>query len=325
VKSRALGLLLGWALLLSPHQARAASKGGLSVARYAQEIHLIRRQLDAVSRAHAVSPAAIRSIQYRLRRLERVRLPDGAVLATNTVALALQLSEHNQRVNQRVSQQVDALDSTLRGPHRAVSPGMLRALDTVLREPKFHEQCQNLDCELNWLGRQLQTLLDRLSLGRDTSAKPAVKLLFGALFLILVGAIAVLAARGALRRLVVDLPAPATNDQGMNEQAARRRADHLVAAGDYRVALRYLFIATMLELQRRGALILQPGLTNREYVAAIRAGKLAPKETEQPLRQLVEEFDRFWYGHLPFGPGDYQRCVALARQAVQGLETTSAA
>jgi hypothetical protein len=125
--------------------------------------------------------------------------------------------------------------------------------------------------------------------------------------------------------MVVDLPPPGATDQGLNEQAARRRADDLVTSGEHRAALRYLFIATMLELQRRGALTLQPGLTNHEYVAAMRAAKSAPKTIEQPLRQLVVEFDRAWYGHLPFGPGDYQRCNALARQALDGLEPASAA
>jgi len=325
VKSRAFSLLLGFSLLLSPHPTPTAFASTLSVAQYIQEVHRIRLQVDALVGAPTVSTGAVRSIQEHLRLLDRVRLADGAVLATNTAALASQLSPHSQSINRRVAHQVDALDLILRGPPSAASPGLLRSLDTVLRDPKFHEQCQNLDCALNWLGSQLQTLLDRLSSRDSPSANPLVKLLVGALFLLLVGAVAVLAARGSLRRMVVDLPPPGATDQGLNEQAARRRADDLVTSGEHRAALRYLFIATMLELQRRGALTLQPGLTNHEYVAAMRAAKSAPKTIEQPLRQLVVEFDRAWYGHLPFGPGDYQRCNALARQALDGLEPASAA
>ncbi len=326
MKSPALGLLLVLSLLLlSPHQAQAASSSTLSVAQYSREVHRIRLQLDAVAGTPTAGIATVRSIQRHLRLLDRVRLTDGAVLTTNTAALASQLSPHSQSINRRVAHQVDALDLMLRGPPRAVSPVLLQTLDTVLRDPKFHQQCQNLDCALNWLGSKLQALLDRLALHRGPSANPLVKLLFGALFLVVVGAIAGLAARGSLRRLVVDLPPPGATDQGLNEQAARRRVDEFVAAGEHRTALRYLFIATMLELQRRGALTLQPGLTNHEYVAAMRAAKYTPKAIEQPLRQLVEEFDRAWYGHLPFGPGDYQRCAALARQTLDGLEPANAA
>jgi len=325
MKSPALGLLLVLPLLLSPHQAQAASGSTLSVTQYSREVHRIRLQLDVAAGAPAVSASAIGSIEKHLRQLDRVRLADGAVLATNTSDLASQLSPHSQSINRRVAHQLDALDLMVRGPPGAVSPGLLRSLDTVLRDPKFHEQCQNLDCALNWLGSQLQTLLDRLSSRDSPSANPLVKLLVGALFLLLVGAVAVLAARGSLRRMVVDLPPPGATDQGLNEQAARQHADDLLASGEHRAALRYLFMATMLELQRRGALTLQPGLTNHEYVAAMRAAKSAPKAIEQPLRQLVVEFDRAWYGHLPFGPGDYQRCSALARQALDGLEPANAA
>lgn len=325
MKSPMLGLLLGLSLLLSPHQARAASGSTLSVAQYSREVHRIRLQLDAVAGAPGVGAAAIGSIQEHLRLLDRVRLADGAVLTTNAAQLASQLSPHRQSINRRVAHQLDALDLMIRGPPRAISPVLLRTLDTVLRDPKFHQQCQNLECALNWLGSNLQTLLNRLSSRDSPSANPLVKLLVGALFLVLVGAVAVLAARGSLRRLVVDLPPPGATDQGMNAQAARRRADDLVAAGEHRAALRYLFIATMLELQRRGAVTLQPGLTNHEYVAAMRAAKSAPKAIEQPLRQLVEEFDRAWYGHLPFGASDYERCAALARQALDGLEPANAA
>ena len=325
MKSPTLSLLLVLPLLLSPHQAHAASGSTLSVAQYSREVHRIRLRLDAVAGATAVSATAVGSIQEHLRLLARVRMANGAVLATNAADLASQLSPHSQSINRRVAHQLDALDLMVRGPPHAVSPVLLRTLDTVLRGPKFREQCQNLECALNWLGGQLQTLRDRLALRDSPSANPLVTLLFGALFLVLMGAIAVLAARGSLRRLVVDLPPLATVDQGMTAQASRRRADDLVAAGEHRAALRYLFIATMLELQRRGALTLQPGLTNHEYVQAIRAERPQPKALEQPLRQLVEEFDRAWYGHLPFGPGDYQRCSALARQALEGCETVSAA
>ncbi|MDQ2743124.1 MAG: DUF4129 domain-containing protein [Chloroflexota bacterium] len=325
MKSRAFSLLLGFSLFLSPHPTPTAFASTLSVAQYSQKVHRIRLQLDALVGAPAVSTSAISSIEKHLRQLDRVRLEDGAVLATNTSDLASQLSPHSQSINRRVAHQLDALDLMVRGPPGAASPVLLRSLDTVLRGPKFHQQCQNLDCALNWLGSQLQALLNRLAPRDSPSVNPLVKLLVGALLLLLMGAIAVLAARGSLRRMVVDLPPPGATDQGLNEHAARRRADDLVTSGEHRAALRYLFIATMLELQRRGALTLQPGLTNHEYVAAMRAAKSAPKTIEQPLRRLVEEFDRAWYGHLPFGPGDYQRCSALARQALDGLEPANAA
>jgi hypothetical protein len=57
-------------------------------------------------------------------------------------------------------------------------------------------------------------------------------------------------------------------------------------------------------------------MTNRDYVHAARAHAAYQGDSGTALSTLTDEFDRVWYGHLPFGAGDYARCEDLARRAL---------
>ncbi len=78
--------------------------------------------------------------------------------------------------------------------------------------------------------------------------------------------------------------------------AARQAASRYAQGGDYRAAVRHLYLAALMTLQERRIVPRDPSLTNREVLA--RTPTDAP--IHMPLAEVVDVFDDVWYGvHEP--------------------------
>jgi hypothetical protein len=87
--------------------------------------------------------------------------------------------------------------------------------------------------------------------------------------------------------------------------AAAARA--LAARGEYREAVRKLFVALLYQLDERGLVRLHSEATNREYLALVRdLARLHPV-----MAPMTDTFDRVWYGREPV---DRDRYEAFERQ-----------
>jgi hypothetical protein len=116
-------------------------------------------------------------------------------------------------------------------------------------------------------------------------------------------------------------PTPDTPDSGdaAPEQAAAidpreqapsvhlERAARLAREGDYRRALRALYLATLIALDRRRLISFEPNFTNRMYVRRMPRG-----ETRRLFSELTRTFDHKWYGDEPTSESEYHRCGELA-------------
>jgi hypothetical protein len=100
---------------------------------------------------------------------------------------------------------------------------------------------------------------------------------------------------------------------GLEEHALRGRADpnelerqaeDSAARGDYITAVRLLFRAGVLRLEKLENKPNRPGTTNREL---LRRYQRYPKLAES-LRSLVDTIDRKWYGEEQCLPNDYAVC-----------------
>lgn len=306
----ALALILS--CLAASQPAAAASPP--TIDRYAHAVHRLRGALDRLAGSPSVSPTTIATVRRELGTLHAVRLPDGRVLSTEMPLLATQLASDSGS-RHAVAVQLDALDDGLRTlPRRPANGPALHTLDVVLRDPRFHPGCRPVACVEDWIAGLLRPLLRQVNV--SPPSLPAWP--FAIVFLLLVLAVAALTFRGALARTVSTvLPIAAPAD--MRRAASLAQAKELAAAGEYRAALHYLFLATMITLHEQNGVDLRPGLTNRELLDAASAfdrtlaGASARREA---LRELVDEFDRAWYGHLPFGGAEYARCERLARQVL---------
>ena len=79
----------------------------------------------------------------------------------------------------------------------------------------------------------------------------------------------------------------------LTSEDAFEKAQALSRGGDYRSAVRYLYLSSLLLLDERGLLRYDRTKTNREYLRSIsRSPGLA-----KPLGEVIEVFDDVWYGY----------------------------
>ncbi|WP_232537548.1 DUF4129 domain-containing protein [Cystobacter fuscus] len=79
-------------------------------------------------------------------------------------------------------------------------------------------------------------------------------------------------------------------------------ADELAARGEYREAVRGLYLALLSRLHHQGAIHYDPRLSNWDYLRQFRGRS----EWVPPLRELTLRFDFAWYGNLPVGERGYR-------------------
>jgi hypothetical protein len=100
-----------------------------------------------------------------------------------------------------------------------------------------------------------------------------------------------------------------TAEAGWTAAQARAAAQTAAAEGDYRRAMRYRYLATLLALDEAERLRFDPALTDGDYL------RRAPASLREALRPLVLGFQRVWYGGYPAGEADYAHYQILAAGA----------
>jgi hypothetical protein len=84
-------------------------------------------------------------------------------------------------------------------------------------------------------------------------------------------------------------------------------ADELAARGEYREAVRSLYLALLSRLHREGAILYDSTLSNWDYLRQFKGRR----EWLPPFRELTRRFDFAWYGNLPVGADGYRDFRAL--------------
>ncbi len=92
-------------------------------------------------------------------------------------------------------------------------------------------------------------------------------------------------------------------------------AARLADVGDLREALRALYLATLVALDRRALIAFDPHLTNWQYLRQMPRGS-----AREAFAQLTRLFDYKWYGREETTRQDYERCLGLARDIVHEPE-----
>jgi hypothetical protein len=86
-------------------------------------------------------------------------------------------------------------------------------------------------------------------------------------------------------------------------------ADELAARGEYREAVRSLYLALLSRLHRDGAILYDVTLSNWDYLRQFRGRA----EWKAPFRELTRRFDFAWYGNLPVGAEGYREFRTLTQ------------
>ena len=172
----------------------------------------------------------------------------------------------------------------------------------------------------DWLREVIRDLFELLmpdpntipDLGLDFSL-PGVRTFLVIAAVVLLGAIGfvVWALRSGRRR---DASTPA--EAGTTEVDVRERdpvdilaeAETLRRRGELRAALRTVYLATLVQLDRRREIVFDPARTNWQYLRDFPAG-----ERRERFATLTRLFDHKWYGHEPVSDDDVRTADRVAR------------
>jgi hypothetical protein len=198
----------------------------------------------------------------------------------------------------------------------------LKSLENILSQPEFQWKNQNAT-EPNALTKLLQRIQQELNqLGAKIFGFRGSNYLFGIGAILLLAACLLFLFRNLLFGFVAEArlaPLTRTGDELLTADTALKRAQDLSHGGDYRSAVRYLYLSALLLLEERGLLRRDRTKTNLEYLRSV-SGR---PELEAPLRNVVEVFERVWYGYQPLDNQEYQyyeRQVGKLRQQRQIIQ-----
>jgi len=100
-------------------------------------------------------------------------------------------------------------------------------------------------------------------------------------------------------------------------------ADELAARGEFREALRSLYLALLAKLHRLGAIDYDPASSNWDYFRAFKGRR----EWLPPFRELTDRFDFAYYGHWTVDADGYRTFRSLTQPllTVDGAEESAGA
>ncbi len=292
-------LILGLAALALSAAGRVWAAGRMDAEiSSGQYWQLVDQSRQAVANLKGQSAEKVRAglddLALRWEAVKAVRLENGEVIPLDNSFILSALRAEKPDLNN-----LGKLLAALRAAREDYPAAQFTAKDIqpvkeILSRPEFQWKEQ----EPNPINEWIQKLWDRIAKWLDKIipdvSLPDVDLSPLAVILL------VLVLLYAFRGLFVDLISDArlngngeTGDEVLTAESAFQRAQSLSRGGDYRSAVRYLYLSSLLLLDERGLLRYDRTRTNREYLRTVSDSP----ELAQPLSEVIEVFDNVWYGY----------------------------
>jgi hypothetical protein len=230
----------------------------------------------------------------RWDQVTAVELQDGSLIAIESTSLAAELRADPPELERLESLFGALLQAHEDYPQKVFTSDDSAPLQEILRRPEFQwRESQSLQMP-DWLGRFLDWL-DRIASRLRNATVPygRLPLLAAAVLVFLLSLFFIF--RGLARSLVREAELADEAGEGedlLSSKSALKRAETLSMQGDYRNAIRYLYLSSLLRLDEQGLLRYDRSRTNREYLRGISSRP----ELAKPLRDVIDVFDRVWYG-----------------------------
>jgi len=272
---------------------------------------LVRNTRDAILQIESKSESAVRqelnSLAVQWDHVGAVELPDQSVIQIESAYLTAELRTDPPGLERLANLLEVLLQAHREYPQNLFTLEDLAPLTEILARPEFQwEESQPLLMP-NWLDRffsWLERLTNRLvhatlSYGRVPLIAAAVLFFVLSLFFI---------SRGLSRSLVREAQLEAEGSDGddlLTSRGAFKRAENLSMQGDYRNAIRYLCLSSLLVLDEQGVMRYDRSRTNREYLRSVSSRP----ELANPLRDVIDVFDRVWYGFEAVDENTYKSYV----------------
>lgn len=244
-------------------------------------------------------PTAFDAARRQLATIEQVELRSGEVMTVTPVLGAvrdeLDAASAQARL-QLVAQQLAAADADQTAARLAV-------LEDVFAGAAFQKRETWLDQLRRWLANLLQRWLGASEANVAPTPVSATVVQIAGWGVVVAGSALLLITlvrwlQTLLHAFVSDAVRQETQDDEIpaTPAAARGATSRLAEQGDYRAAVRQLYLAALLTLQERRIVVRDPSLTNREVLARTPA----THPVRAPLAAAVAVFDAVWYGvHEP--------------------------
>jgi hypothetical protein len=315
---RTVGILLSWSLAfivqVMPMHAQAPDVP-IPLDDYWQKLGqtqaLVTSLLDAPTQEHHPDLLVLAD---EWEKVSGVVLPDGAQVPLDHSFLVSRL-----RVNPPDLAGLDELLGVLLAARQSWPQPQFAAHDVqiladVLARPEFQWQPPEPSPLETFLQRLrdslwkflLRLLPDRLAVGLSGDLLNTI--LTGLVLLTLI-LVLLFTSRNLLADLVSEgqvTPEVGAGDEALTANLALKRAQTLSGAGDYRAAARYLYLSSLLLLEERRLLRYDRSRTNHEYLRSL----AHLPQLARILHDVIEIFDRVWYGYYPLDAAAYERYAA---------------
>ena len=237
------------------------------------------------------------AIIEQIGQLSAVETSQGDVIAIDgaTLASRLELEGYDRQL---LNEWLALRD----GPRAQPQPDSIAELEAILARPEFAEQVE----EVGFWERIWRPILDWFFENFNPNAR-----LLGAWGYLVAGLFAIGLAvflwfwiRSLRRQFSAETASPFDNDSDLNlsSSTALQEAQAKASGGDYREAVRYLYLSTLLNLDERDQLKFDRSKTNREYLRQVSGTAFAAT-----LGSVIDVFDRVWYGFQPIDETTYRR------------------
>lgn len=228
---------------------------------------------------------------------DKIRLEDGQTIQVDNSYL-LSLLNASQPDIERISGLFDALLAAHKNyPSKIYTAQDLEPLHEILSGSEFQWKVKGPNPVSEFLDRIFRQFLEWLNKilgGRGITIGGSPSLLY---------TVAVIALCIVLffvfRTLFVDfinearLAEENIAEELLTSESAFQKAQELSRGGDYRSAVRFLYLSSLLLLDERGLLRYDRSKTNREYLRSLSDSP----DLEKPLSEVIEVFDEVWYGY----------------------------
>lgn len=294
------GVLLLFLLLLSANQT-AAQADSVTLSEYRNLLSETRAALDD----ETWQEETVEGLAAQWSAIEHVVAPDGTRLAVDHAALVRQLQAPEPDV-EAIRARLDALETVWsRWPRREFDrtsgQEAQSQLQEILARPQFQWPQEGPTLWQRIWERLLRFLFNLFPDSLD-GGRPLGALLAGLGGLLL---LAVLLYVGHTLFAAVSPSSEHSEDAAahpdVTSDRALREAESLSQQGDYRMAVRYLYLSALLILDERDLIAYDRTRTNREYLRTISHRP----ELASTLREVVDVFDRVWYGFRSLDQSTY--------------------
>ncbi|MEO8611371.1 MAG: DUF4129 domain-containing protein [Chloroflexota bacterium] len=290
--ARLVLVLLGMVVCI---QAATAQDTGISEDQFWAQLNRTSGLLATVD-AQTDPSDSLKQIQGLWEGVERVKLYNGNSVAIDLAWIRDALADGQPATLDALGRQVRALldyhDSGFYGDGNFGGNPSLAALAEVLRDPRF----QYADL----------TPTPVPEIPQAEPAKPAEASSLAQIALLVAGIAVVIAVFVYFARSLQVQQAAIETDENADPTTstdAQSRADENAQSQDYRSAIRYMYLASLLMLDERGVIHYDSSLTNREHLRHLRD----KPQVYDVLRRVINAFEEVWYGYLPVDETYYQR------------------